>query len=465
MAFFNIFNKKETPKAPAMVVNAKFGCEMESLISGSFEPYYSDIYKSSRGYLYGENGLRGFEYNRLYQQSPLHSSIINFKKLLTSGKGYDIIGCEILDANNKVSLHQLTNQIDEILADITMDYFVHSKVCIKVTWNSTHTKILKLDRIEPNKINISELDAEMKPISFLYNWDWAHNTKYTTIKYPAFDPSKKETVQLLYVQTNSPGQLLYANPSYQSAIDWINVDASMAVYHNANLEQSINPSMIIQYYQLPGSPEEKQAVLNDINQSLAGKRKTGRAMVNFSDGKELAPTITQAQPNQLDKTFIQLTDTIQRQICYAHGVDPQLLGLKTPGSLGNNGSFLYSYNLFNNSAIQPAQLIIEKIFNKFLTTNSLGVKFKLKDVEIEKLDPALMVAPTAKFEEEMTSEEAEKFQVNEHVKSLTSKQHQQLLRIIRQYGKDQITFEAASVLLRTGLGFSEEDINALLGEI
>lgn len=53
--------------------------------------------------------------------------------------------------------------------------------------------------------------------------------------------------------------------------------------------------------------------------------------------------------------------------------------------------------------------------------------------------------------------------VNDAVKNLTAKQHQQLLRIIRQYSKGQLTREAATVLLKTGLGLTAEDISALLG--
>jgi hypothetical protein len=52
---------------------------------------------------------------------------------------------------------------------------------------------------------------------------------------------------------------------------------------------------------------------------------------------------------------------------------------------------------------------------------------------------------------------------NDNIKNLTAKQHQQLMRIIRQYSKGQLTELAAKALLRTGLGLSESDINDVLG--
>ena len=343
--------------------------------------------RTANGYLYGVNGLFPQELNRLYHQSPLHAAIINFKKLLTTGNGYSVDSTN-LDGMNKIALNQLTNQFDSMLNEIAMDYFIHSRVCIEVVWNKDNTKIIKLKRISPDKIRIDKVDEHMEPTSFLYNWDWSYHHKYETKKYVAFDIYNKiDKCQLFMFQVSSPGQKLYAEPSYQSALNWVVLDGEMSQYHKANILNSINPSILIQYFEKPSTKEEKQQVLYDLNQSFAGSRKTGRAMVTFSDGKELAPTVTQMEANKLDKTFLQLTDTIQRQICYAHSIDPQLLGLKTPGSLGNSGELEYAYGIFNSAVIQPAQKDIENIFNKFIGINGLGVKMTLNEPNIN-LTPA-----------------------------------------------------------------------------
>jgi hypothetical protein len=52
---------------------------------------------------------------------------------------------------------------------------------------------------------------------------------------------------------------------------------------------------------------------------------------------------------------------------------------------------------------------------------------------------------------------------NDSIRNLTAKQHQQVMRIIRQYSKSQLTEAAAKALLRTGYGLDETDINDLLG--
>jgi DNA-binding Lrp family transcriptional regulator len=52
---------------------------------------------------------------------------------------------------------------------------------------------------------------------------------------------------------------------------------------------------------------------------------------------------------------------------------------------------------------------------------------------------------------------------NDNIKNLTGKQHQQLMRIIRQFTKGQLSKEQATVLLKTGLQLSDEEITTLLG--
>lgn len=379
--FSRLFLKKPIEKTEIIQAFKKEVSTANSFdITTDYGVPYNSVFRTSKGYLFGVDGFFPQQLNLLYSNSPLHSAIINFKKLLSVGNGITVDGFDKTDGKTKIAINQLTVQFDEMLSEIALDLIIHSAIAIEVHWNSDFTKILKIERVSPDKIRINEVNEKMEPISFLYNWDWINSTRYPTRELSVFSPlSKKEKCQLLFFQIKSPAMKLYAEPTYQSALPWVILDAEMAQYHKANIINSLNPSMLIQYFEKPGSAEEKQQVLFDINNSFAGARKTGRAMITFSDGKELAPTVTQMEPNKLDKTFLQLTDTIQRQICYAHGIDPQLLGLKTPGSLGNSGELAYAYEIFNASQIQPLQKEIEKVFNKIMVSNGLANKVSLNE--------------------------------------------------------------------------------------
>lgn len=61
--------------------------------------------------------------------------------------------------------------------------------------------------------------------------------------------------------------------------------------------------------------------------------------------------------------------------------------------------------------------------------------------------------------------EASAAPVNENLKNLTAKQYQQLMRVIREYSKARLTREAASHLLKTSLGLSDDEVSIYLGPI
>tara|TARA_R110002050_G_scaffold32264_3_gene83121 strand:+ start:4496 stop:5659 length:1164 start_codon:yes stop_codon:yes gene_type:complete len=339
--------------------------------------------KSNKGYYLGVDGLYPQTLNHLYNTSPLQNNIINFKKLLTSGNGYSIQG-NVKDGMEKVELNQMLTQFDKVIPQITMDLFIHNRFALKITWNEDNTRWLRVEALPVDSVRILKLNKKVIPLEYVYNFDWEQSTKTDTITYKAYNKNDIENKEQIYMhQEVSPGMKIYTYPSYQSATKWITLDGKMATYHTSNIENSLNPSMLIQFLEEPETEEKKQEILYGLNKTYSGENKAGRLMVTFSNGDDVKPIITQMEANKLDKTFLELTDTIQRQICYSHSIDPLLLGLKTPGSLGNSGDFEYTYNLFNNKTIIPAQKTLEDILNELIYENGMRIKIKFNDVNLE----------------------------------------------------------------------------------
>jgi hypothetical protein len=468
MGLFN-FNKKKVELTTPIQIDKKNNTSLQAFnLNVDYNTMaYQDLFKGPRGYLFGENGLFPQELNQFVKKSPLHNAILNLKKLLTTGNGYEVEGFDSLSMKDKITLNQLTSQFDSMVNELAMDYFIHSRIALKITWNADNTKIIKIKRISPDKIRINDVDSEMEPINFLYNWDWVYYSKYPTIKYPKFDQSNKtDKVQLLYVQVESAGMRLYAEPSYQSALNWIILDAEMSNYHRANILNSINPSMMIQFFFEPETQEEQQAIIRGIHNSFAGTSNTGKLLTTFSPDRDSAPEVTQLEPNKLDATFLQLTDTIQRQICYAHQINPILLGLKTSGSLGNATEFPYAFNLFNQQVIQPAQLVLQSILNDLISINGVTSQVSFNDADITQLNPTLAQEIKAESVKEQMAVEGgpETKAINDALKGLSGKENIQLLRVMRQYGQGKITKGQAAVLLSSGFGMTEDEIEIMLSQ-
>ena len=155
---------------------------------------------------------------------------------------------------------------------------------------------------------------------------------------------------------------------------------------------------------------------------------------------------------------------IRDRVSYAHQINPILLGLKTSGSLGNATEFPYAFNLFNQQVIQPAQLIIETILNDLIHINGVMANIKFNDADIAKLNPT--AAPEIKAEaikEQMAIEgQPTQVVVNDTIRQMSGREHQQMLRIIRQYGQGKLNYDQAAVLLSTGLGLTQEEITLML---
>ena len=436
---------------------------------------YTDINRTSRGYLDSPNGLYGNFLNDLYSSSPIHGALINLKSMLTAGNGYTIEGAEDFDMKNKIQLNQLTNQFDKIIDNgLVLDYFIHNRVCLLVTWNRDNTKIIKLKRLNPASVNINTINAQFEPIDYLYCWNWAlFGSKVPVIKYAKFDQSNlKDKNQILMVQYQNPEQRLYSMPTYKGAIKSILTDKESDTHQLAWLKNAMSPSVVISFpFDLDA--EEKAELIDGLRSDFTDTENAGKVFTTFSKTRDVLPSITQLAPLDVASGFLDLVDTTTRKICLGHGVDPQIIGLKTAGSLGN-ADFVYQYNLFNQGQIQPAQQKIQAILNDLLSINGLPVMASFRDVDINKLNPSVAVdgekikdLTEEVVVEELTGkvEEAKSpIQVNDTIRGMSGRENIQLLRVIRQYSNGKITKEQAAVLLSSGFGLSEEEINIMLAD-
>jgi hypothetical protein len=124
-------------------------------------------------------------------------------------------------------------------------------------------------------------------------------------------------------------------------------------------------------------PRETEA-LNNFKRRLSkmgGTGDAGKIFVSFGSNKELAPDIQKLNTNNLDKEFLRVAEDVQREICFAHKIDPAVMGIKTPGSLGNSNEIEYQTIQFNKNMLNLKK-DIDKIINKLLKLCKMDIKFE-----------------------------------------------------------------------------------------
>lgn len=386
---FNITRKKDTPETSSVDL---FKFAMPEI------PVIREV-QGKDWVLYGENNLYPLKLSVLPNQSAIHNSIVGGKAKMMAGKGLLINGTQtkeqskdaLLKLDRKTQLdyaHFLSNpngsqDMQEIIDAVSLDWQTYGAYAIEVVWSMDFTRIATVKYVEVKNLRMGKMcDGKINEYWYSRNWALTNKDGYRPNKIAAFDPdNKQEYNQIIYVKNGTLEY--YGEPFYKGSLTWIDIDAKMANFHNSNIENGFAPSMALKFYQKPASPEEQSKVISDIKKAYSGGQNAGKAMIFFSDGKDLAPDMEPINVSNLDKQYIALSElAVQNILTGAQVTSPALFGIAVPGSLSNGTELETAYKIFNNSVIAPDRLKVEKTLNRILAINKIPVT-----VTIEAFNP------------------------------------------------------------------------------
>lgn len=424
----------------------------------------------------------------LLNRSAIHNAIVTGKAQYITAKGFV---SEMSDLLQKVKLETLLknfNQYEtanEILYKSAFDFELHNGIALRIIGDAG-----KKNWAEVCHEDFGNWRSNHDRTEFYYTKDWSvynpdENKDWEVL--PAYDPNKWQKESLLYYTGYRPNLKVYPFPDYVGALGAIESDYEITNFHLNNLKNGFTAGTVISFNNGTPKEENKAAVESGLKKKFTGTDNTNSTVFIFSDGKDKEPSIFHLQPSDIDKQFDLLSKSVEQKILTGHKItNPLLFGIKTEGQLGGREEMSDSWELFQNNYISHRQNIISKIFNDLIEargyprclsiqrTEPIGLglsdemiagvmtKDEIRErAGLPKLTPEQKAAinPDAT----VTSVAQDAVPVNDNIKNLSAKQHQQLLRIIRQFGKGQLTKEAATTLLKTSLGLTDDDINSLLG--
>ncbi len=149
-------------------------------------------------------------------------------------------------------------------------------------------------------------------------------------------------------------------PNYVGSLNDIEIDKELSLFHAANLNNGLTPSMFISMRNGIPDKETRDALYREFQESYAGAGNAGRFFLTFSDTAETAPEVTPLSLTN-DTYYLQLEQRLVSRILTGHRISsPLLLGIREGGSgLGSNSQeLLMSYNHFLNTVIKPEQEIL-----------------------------------------------------------------------------------------------------------
>lgn len=464
--------------------------------------------------LYGEDNKYPDYLTFLYNKSSKHGAIVNGKCNYILGGGFEKKApmeggfAPVVQPGGTVIPAAPVNRSGETMYDIVQksikDIEIYGGFRWVIIWN-LQGKIAEIYHYDFYKFRTGKetdiVDGNGKAVGkksggYWYKDNWCDN-KEDAVHYtefngkPTLQPDGTYTVsqpQVFAYNEYRPGCDYYPLPGYIGSCNYIDTDIEISKFHLSSIRNGLMPSKMVQFYTGEPSEDKKKEIEKRFEKKFGGSENAGKFILVFNSSKDKSVDINDLSASELDKQFDILNKTCQQEIFTGHQVvSPMLFGIKTEGQLGGNTELKTAYEIFINTYAKPKQANIAKIVNYFggllgkgsdyyiTQLDPIGLLFDVKDVvnllpkefiyeklgipkEYMGLPP---VNPNNPLAPQVSAQEAS--EVNESIKNLTAKQHQQLVRIIRQYSKGQLTRQAATVLIKSGLGLKDDEINSLLG--
>jgi len=316
----------------------------------------------------------------LFNRSAKHNAILTAKQKYTYGRGLKIKEGLVTDQAIKAQAFLVRPNSFETLSDIfnktVLDKRLYGGYALQIVWSKLSGKVAQVYHMDFAKIR-----SNVDNTSFYYSDNWADYRPKVT-EFEAFNPEKREGVQILYYREYRPNLSTYPLPDYIGAIPYIESDVEVANFHRANLQNNFFFGGILNFNNGIPTDEEQRALVRRINNKHGSTDNAGRWIINFSDGSDKAPNVISLQPSELDKQFDILNDTIQQEIFVAHRVtSPIFMGIRVEGQLGGRNEMVDAFKLFEQNEIKPDQQHFEELFNYIIGLNGINQPYEVQPLE------------------------------------------------------------------------------------
>ena len=310
----------------------------------------------------------------LSHESPVHGSLVVAIGDMIAGKG-------IKSEQYQTELDAL--DIDTLTYACAHDLKLFGGFFIEVIWSNDRTVISKLNAIPFEECRIAINQEDESEIGIYHSYDWSNIRKKKNT--PEFIPkynylTRNEEPRQIYWCFTYTGSDVYPRPDYWSAINYIELDKQISIFHINQISNGLFPSTIINFYNGQATPEQKQQMMMDWENKMSGARNAGKVVMFFNERDQPKTEITPFPVNDADKQYQLMDTTATQKIITSHRVTtPLLFGIRdTGGGFGSNkDEMAVGLEIFNKQVVEPYQSKINKSITELLTNQMPGVSFQI----------------------------------------------------------------------------------------
>lgn len=310
----------------------------------------------------------------LAHESPVHGSLVVAIGDMIAGKG-------IQSEQYQAELDALN--IDTLTYACAHDLKLFGGFYIEVIWSNDRTVISKLNAIPFEECRIAVNQDDDSEIGIFHSYDWSNTRKKRNT--PEFIPkynylTREAEPRQIYWCFTYTGSDTYPRPDYWSAINYIELDKQISIFHINQISNGLFPSTIINFYNGQATPEQKQQMMMDWENKMSGARNAGKVVMFFNERDQPKTEITPFPVNDADKQYQLMDNTATQKIITAHRVTtPLLFGIRdTGGGFGSNkDEMAVGLEIFNKQVVEPYQAKIDKSLEELLSNQMPGVAFEI----------------------------------------------------------------------------------------
>ena len=312
---------------------------------------------------FGVNNLFPQYLRELSESSPVHGSLCISIGDMIAGKGITSnTGQDRIDALDVYGQYYAASH----------DFKKYGGYFVEVIYSNDRKTIAKLKHLPFEECRIAVEGEDEEVIGIYHSEDWANTRKKKNRPtfIPKFNPSMavQEPSQVLWKFAYTSGQI-YPNPDYWSAVNYIELERQIGMYHVNNIMNGLFPSFIISFFNGQIPPDQQWDMKRDWEKLLTGARNAGKFLMTFNERDTPKPDITSFPLSDADKQYQFLSEESTSKVMVAHRITtPLIFGIRTQSGFGSNkDEMAVGLEIFTNQVIEPAQRLIIKGFTEILS--------------------------------------------------------------------------------------------------
>ena len=389
--------------------------------------------EKSKGYVTNGRYNSYFHYvNDRYIGSPTNSAINNGYISWIYGKGLSAKD-QSVKPQQFARLYSMLKKKD--IRRVVSDYQIQGMAYLQIIRNRDNT-ISSITHVAVDKIapEIANQDNEIE--AYYYSNDFS-DRQIEAQRIPAFGVNNRpQPIEIYCIRAYQLGMEYFALPTYQSGLQFAELEEEVSNYCINHIKRGLSFGSIISIpdgYNL--EDEQKAEIERKLKQKLTGSNNAGNVVIDFANGENRIE-VTAIDINEAHSQWQFLSEESSRKIITAHEVvSPMLFGIKDSAGFSSNADEL------GEAERQTIDRVINPKQNYII--NALKDVLKSDDITLE-----LYFIPLS--EEKTTSDG-----------SFTGVQISSAIDIITKVKTGELTEREASSLLKSMLGYPEDELNKL----